>query len=565
MRKRTLAWILATACAFSIALSGCSGGTSAGKTPAAPSAPTGAPAETQSAVPAVVKELRIGTTSSIDGFNIMKENGIFGKLNYNGVCTAPFVVTDSEGVVQPYFMTSWELSDDLNTLTGTFATDQGINWHDGEPVTVDDVVFTFNYLAERKSGYMSGLVGAEAVDDTTVVLTFTDGKAFTALNSMANFVWVRPEHVWSKVEGEYSEYQGEDARIACGPYKLTDVDEEAQILTYEAVSDTYLGREVTVKKLVVRTYDSADALVMALRNDEVDAMYNYSNSLDPTMAASITGVEGLDPGMSDNPGNYQLVFGFNKQPTDDLSFRKAVRAALDYELLCSTIGGENGQIPSTGIVAPPNKGFDGSLPRLNQNVDEANRLLDEAGYLDINNDGFRELPDGSEMNVLITPQYNKTRQPLYLRIAEVLKNNLEAVGVQTTLDDESVRNPDHATEVRKQGTYEFYIGYTSPGVAMYDTAFMYIIGNNGNNPWGTCLIPEFVEAYEAKKASGSYEEYNAAMKELQAIADEQVVGLALCWDKAYFPYRTDKYEGWTNYPGWGVINCDTWYSLRPIA
>ena len=147
MRKRTLAWILATACAFSIALSGCSGGTSAGKTPAAPSAPTGAPAETQSAVPAVVKELRIGTTSSIDGFNIMKENGIFGKLNYNGVCTAPFVVTDSEGVVQPYFMTSWELSDDLNTLTGTFATDQGINWHDGEPVTVDDVVFTFNYLA----------------------------------------------------------------------------------------------------------------------------------------------------------------------------------------------------------------------------------------------------------------------------------------------------------------------------------------------------------------------------------------------------------------------------------
>ena len=54
------------------------------------------------------------------------------------------------------------------------------------------------------------------------------------------------------------------------------------------------------------------------------------------------------------------------------------------------------------------------------------------------------------------------------------------------------------------------------------------------------------------------------MKELQALADEQVVGLALCWDKAYFPYRTDHYEGWTNFPGWGVINCETWYSLRPV-
>ena len=186
-----------------------------------------------------------------------------------------------------------------------------------------------------------------------------DGKAFTMLNSMANFVTLRPEHVWSKVEGEYAEYTGEDAAIGCGPYKLTGVDEEAQSMTLEAVSDTDMGQELTVRKLTVRTYDSHDALVMALRSGEVDAMYDYSNSLNATMVDSITGVEGLDPGMSDNPGNYQLVFGFNEQPTDDLIFRKAVRAALDYELLRVTIGGEDGQIPHAGIVAPPNKGFDG--------------------------------------------------------------------------------------------------------------------------------------------------------------------------------------------------------------
>mgnify|MGYP000134564328 FL=1 len=216
-------------------------------------------------------------------------------------------------------------------------------------------------------------------------------------------------------------------------------------------------------------------------------------------------------------------------------------------------------------MAPPNKGFDGSLPELAQDVDEANALLDEGGYVDADGDGWRDMPDGSELNVLITPQYNKTRQALYLRIAEVLKTNLEAVGVQTTMDEESVRNSDHATEVRKQGTYELYIGYTSPGVAMYDTAFMYMIGDNDNNRWGTCLLPEFVAAYEAKKTAGSYEAYNAAMKELQALADEQVVGLALCWDKAYFPYRTDHYEGWTNFPGWGVINYKTWFSTRPAV
>lgn len=122
--------------------------------------------------------------------------------------------------------------------------------------------------------------------------------------------------------------------------------------------------------------------------------------------------------------------------------------------------------------------------------------------------GWRDMPDGSELNVLITPQYNKTRQALYLRIAEVLKTNLEAVGVQTTMDEESVRNSDHATEVRKQGTYELYIGYTSPGVAMYDTAFMYMIGDNDNNRWGTCLLPEFVAAMRPRRPPAATEAYN---------------------------------------------------------
>ena len=61
------------------------------------------------------------------------------------------------------------------------------------------------------------------------------------------------------------------------------------------------------------------------------------------------------------------------------------------------------------------------------------------------------------------------------------------------------------------------------------------------------------------------EDYAEYVKELQHVASEEVVGIALCWDTAYYPYRTDKYEGWTNYPGWGVINCETWYHLRPIA
>ena len=538
--------LLSAALAALLVLSGCSAASS--------SASSGAASSPECT-------LRVGTTASADGFNAMTENGSFGKLNYTGLCAAPFVTTDEKGEVQPYMMTSWEISDDKNTLTATFATDKGVTWHDGEPVTIDDVLFTFNYQIQKKSGYCTGLTGVEKIDDTTAKLTFEDGKAFNALNSMANFVKLSPKHVWEKVEGDYKEYQGEDASIGCGPFRMAGYDPEAQVITYQSVGEYFMGTPA-FDKVSVRTYDSHDALVMAIRTGEIDAMYDYSNSLSATMAPSVTGVENLNPGMSDNPGNYQLVFGFNQKPTSDLAFRKAVRSALDYELLRTSIGGEDGQIPSTGIVAPPNKGFDPSLPKLSQNQETARAILEEAGYLDQDGDGFRELPDGSKMNVLITPQYNKTRQPLYLRIAEILKANLEEVGIRTTLDEESVRNADHATQVRKEGTYQLYIGYTSPGVAMYDTAFMYIIQND-SNPWGTCTLPAFVAAYEAKQQGRSYEEYGAAMKDLQAIADQEVIGLALCWDKAYFPYRTDRFEGFTNIPGWGVINNKTWFSVHP--
>ena len=559
MKKQVLSLLLAGA--LTLGLFGCSA-----QTPEESGVPQSAPAQTEGTDSAgVVEELKIGICKEVTPRTLASESGSFGRMNYNAFCAGTWLVRDENNEMQPNLMTSWEILDKGSTIRATFATDQGITWHDGEPFTIDDVIFTVDLMNNKlKSGYLSKITGVEKVDDTTVDFQVADGAAYFTLGNSAVFVRMYPKHIWEGIE-DPSGYTGEDAVIGCGPYQLVQVDEEAQTMHYEAVGETYMGRALTVRSVTVRSYDSQDALVMALRTGEVDAMYDYSNSLNATMVDSITGVEGLDPGMSDNPGNYQLVFGFNEQPTDDLIFRKAVRAALDYELLRVTIGGEDGQIPHAGIVAPPNKGFDGSLPELAQDVDEANTLLDEGGYVDADGDGWRDMPDGSELNVLITPQYNKTRQALYLRIAEVLKTNLEAVGVQTTMDEESVRNSDHATEVRKQGTYELYIGYTSPGVAMYDTAFMYMIGDNDNNRWGTCLLPEFVAAYEAKKTAGSYEAYNAAMKELQALADEQVVGLALCWDKAYFPYRTDHYEGWTNFPGWGVINYKTWFSTRPAV
>ena len=58
------------------------------------------------------------------------------------------------------------------------------------------------------------------------------------------------------------------------------------------------------------------------------------------------------------------------------------------------------------------------------------------------------------------------------------------------------------------------------------------------------------------------DEYNERMSKLQHMISENVYAICLCADSAYFTYRTDKYEGWINFPGYGVINNQTWYTVH---
>lgn len=510
-----------------------------------------------------VAELRIGTTASCETVNLITSSGSFAKMCYNAICAAPWLINTIDGGFEAFIMTDWEVSEDQLTLTATFATDQGIEWHDGTPLTMDDIIFTFEYY--KQNGWSVGLAydTIAQVDDKTAVFTFTEPTAYSYLQKLVMSEYVYPKHIWEGVEDYNTLSNTPEGAIGCGPYKLTLHDAEAQLLVFEACADTYMGRELTVDKVTVKTYESNEALVMALIADEIDAMYNYSNSLDSSMRPSVTGVENLDSGMSINPGNFQLVFGFNVAPTNDLNFRKAVYYALDYELLAVTIGGEDGLVPNIGVISPTTLAYDDSLQTNVRDIEKAAEILDEAGYVDANGDGLRDYPDGSALEVLVTPQYNESRAALYMRIAEIMISNLADIGVEAVLDEESVRNSDYATEFRRSGEYQLFIGYTSPGMARYEGAFYYAaLGANATNPWGTCNVEAFNDAYYAMAGSASTEEYLENYATLQQVAADNMVMLALAWDACYFPYRTDKYEGWINFPGYGVINNQTWYTVH---
>lgn len=149
MKKQVLSLLLAGA--LTLGLFGCSA-----QTPEESGVPQSAPAQTEGTASAgVVEELKIGICKEVTPRTLASESGSFGRMNYNAFCAGTWLVRDENNEMQPNLMTSWEILDKGSTIRATFATDQGITWHDGEPFTIDDVIFTVEFDEQQTQVWLS--------------------------------------------------------------------------------------------------------------------------------------------------------------------------------------------------------------------------------------------------------------------------------------------------------------------------------------------------------------------------------------------------------------------------
>jgi Bacterial extracellular solute-binding proteins, family 5 Middle. len=511
-----------------------------------------------------VQHLIIGTTAGNNTFSAVSQRDAFGRMNYNAMTQGNFVYRDKNGKVQPYFFQSFDISEDGKKIVFTIPLDAV--WHDGVAVTAEDIIFTFEFMRDvRKVGSLHNLEMINQLSKDTFELVFSEADAYYWINSSCNNnSCVFAKHIWEKVE-DPSTYIEEDAMIGCGPFKLVSYDTDAQSSYYEAVHENNYAGDITIEAITLQTYSGEDTLMMAMMNGEVDAMFNYANPIDATIIDTMHGIDYIDLGESEYSGNFQLTYGMERRAGEDIAFRKAVRFALNYSQLGMTINGNYAKAPGAGIIPPSAKGYDASLPILEQNIEEALKILDEAGYIDVDGDGFREFPDGTTMEILVTPQFAAS-QELLNRIADVIMDSLKRVGIRTKIDEASLANSEVWEANIVNGQYDLSIGYTTSGMAAYASAFRYFLADSkvGDESWiwGTYHNDKFSDTFFAMQKAISEEDYIMNVKILQGMASEVVFAQALSWETAFFPYRTDKYVGWDNYPSWGVIHARTWHELK---
>ena len=509
-----------------------------------------------------VENLIVGTTAANNTFNMTTQSDAFGRMNYNGLTQGNYVYRDANGDLQPYFFTSYEISEDGKVLDFTWH--KGAIWHDGQPVTDEDIIFTFEFQRDvKKVGGLSNLVSVEITGENAARLTFSQPDVYYYLNtSCMNTACIYAKHIWEGIE-DYSHYTGEDAAIGCGPYKLVGYDVDSQTSYYEAVPENAFLGEITVDKVTVQTYADQASLMMALARGECDAYYNYANPIEATLIDSFTGMDGLDMGESPFAGSYQMLFGCSRTPGDDVNFRQAIAYAIDYPTAATAINGEYGKPANRGVLGPSFKGFDDSIAMLEYNAETAKSMLDAAGYVDADGDGWRELPDGGKMDLSVIPQYSRSME-VRSRLGEIVCKSLQNVGVNCHIDEEAIANSEIWEDKVTKEEYDISITFTTSGM-LYSTPFRYMLaelrdGDSGWH-WGSCHDPRLKEYYYAMTEAINDEQYIENSRNLQHLADEEMFGLTFAWQTGFFPYRTDKIEGWDNWQSWGVINARTWFDL----
>lgn len=322
---------------------------------------------------------------------------------------------------------TYEINGDGTAITLTLKPD--IKWQDGENLTVDDVLFTIqsiqnpNIQSPLKSGFAD--VTAEKVDQQTI--KFTLAQPYAPFISNLTF-GILPKHLWEKIEPANIPLAELNLQpVGSGPYKFKEFKKdklgEIQSYTLERF-DKYFAPASYLDQLIFEFYATPEELSAALTGGQIEGM-----AYDLNTAEAVFSSRGLNNYEFSLP-RYNAVF-LNYAQNKDLEYKK-VRQALQKainrdEMTEQSLSGQgklvNAPIMENFLGFNPDLKYDGFDP------EAAKALLDEAGWKEVDADGFR-LKDGKRLALTLTV----SDFPEHLMVADYVVNAWKNIGVDAKVE-----------------------------------------------------------------------------------------------------------------------------------
>lgn len=364
----------------------------------------------------------------------------------------------------------WE--DDLNFIVKV---KEQAKWNDGAPLTADDVVFTYNIANDKADGFYTTwstlwtyFEKVEKVDDYTVRFTLVADPYNVHIGpSMLATTRIVPKHIWEpRINEEFGgdvkkvqEYFGEEVPVASGPFMVYYWDETRVVCirddNYWGQAPEMFGKLTEVKYMVHPIYQDNGAGNLAFSQGEVDVSQQFLPDvwdLQKTMDAPVTTYLAEEP-YHLGAGIPSLLFNLEAEGLGDPIVRKAIALSLDYEAININAMSKYSEPLQYCFFNPYLFGDYVDLEdeevqalmwdttKLDDNLAAANAMLDEAGYVDTDGDGMRELPSGGKIEWQAECPNGWTDWNMSL---EILVESAKKIGlnVQTYFPEASVYNDD---------------------------------------------------------------------------------------------------------------------------
>ena len=321
--------------------------------------------------------------------------------------------------------TGYTVSEDGLTWTVTLRED--VLFSDGEPLTAEDVAYTFEQASQ--SGGLNDLTMLEeaiATDTYTVEFRLTEPQS-TFVNRLIT-LGIVPEHAHGEGYGRNP--------IGSGPYQLVQWDEGQQLIV--EVNPNYYNEPPSIERLVFLFLEE-DAAFAAAQAEQVQVV-------SVPQALAVQNIEGMtlyDVTSVDNRG---LMFPYvptsagkttpdgdpiGNDVTADLAIRQAINYAVDRQALVDGVLEGYGS-PAYGPVS--GLAWEEESAKIEDaQVGQAQAILAEGGWVDSNNDGLLEKEGMEATFTLLYPANDSTRQALALSVAEMLK----PIGIQANVEGRS--------------------------------------------------------------------------------------------------------------------------------
>jgi peptide/nickel transport system substrate-binding protein len=545
--KRSISLLVALSLIVSIVLSACGG-----------------PATKQ---PVVV---RIGWAGSPDTLNtgtaVLAEAWSMFELVYDSMYNLQL-----DGTYTLDLADSFTTSDD--GLVWTYKIHDGVKWHDGQPLTAEDVAFSYNFYKDNvdfpyMNPYTYYFATVEATANNEVVITLTE--PIPNIDYQLVFLYVLPKHIW---ESENPTEFENTAMVGSGPFKM--VEYKPNEFVHLAANKDYFRTPPLVDEVIFQTFENKDALVQAIKTGQVDMITEMPNTAVEALRAEpnievVTGAP-FAPEVTDiifnqcTPESCPVDAGgvcTGHPALQDRDVRLALAHATDKQKIIDVVLLGLG---TPGLTLIPNglgMWYNNTIQDYEYNVLKANKLLDGAGYRDADGDGIRDMPDGSRpLTFRLNWPSDSINAP---RTADLLSEMWGQVGV--SLEMQAV-DPDALT-AQCCPAFDFDIMIWGWG-SDPDPNLLLGVMTTDQIPTGSSETgysnPQFDALYMQQATEMDKAKRQQLVWQMQQIVHDDAVYIIPFYPDEVQAYRADRFTGWiTDQPKLALEDVTSLLVVKPV-